>query len=96
MLKISTLSKYFIFCEKQLPDKSTQEQPFYILLSHSRDFLLFHHSKSHAPEHVNPHVEDEDIATGEVVHVELLLVGEDIPLAPEKLLQLICNINATV
>ena len=82
MLKISTLNKYVIFCEKQLPDTLTYQQPFYIPLSHSRDFLLFHHSKSHAPEHVNPHVEDEDIATGEVVHVELLLVGVDIPLAP--------------
>ena len=37
-----------------------------------------------APGHVGPHVEGEDVATGEVGHIELLLVAQGISLVPEK------------
>ena len=41
-----------------------------------------------APRHVSPHVDVEDIAAGDVGHVELLLVAKGIALDPEEVQEL--------
>ena len=37
-----------------------------------------------APGHISPHVKVEDVAAGEVGHVELLLVAQGVSLVPEE------------